>query len=145
ADTGAAATDAASRRKRSSSPNASAEVTDANGADPEDAEGETDPAVAARAPAAQRRRAAEALITLWTELARDIAVIQRGLDRSMRDLALFDEARTLADATDRDALLAFIDRLGRAAVLVRNNASPELVLDDLALAWPRPGSGTRAA
>lgn len=145
AGTGDAASKDAGRRKRSGSVNASAELTDPDGAAPDDAEAETDTAVNARAPAAERRRAAEALIALWTELARDIAVTQRGLDRSIRDLALFDEARTLADAMDRAAILAFIDRLGRAAVLVRDNASPELVLDDLALAWPRPGPGTRAA
>ena len=32
---------------------------------------------------------------------------------------------------------AFLDRLGRGAVLIAGNVSPELLLDDLALAWPR--------
>jgi len=98
-----------------------------------------------RAPAAERRRAAEALIALWTDLARDVALCQRGLDRSVRDVGLLDEVRGAATDLDADAVHAFIDRLGLAAVLVAGNTSPELVLDDLALAWPRPVTGTRAA
>ena len=61
-----------------------------------------------------------------------------------------DVARRAADIVEQaeitdGPLHAFIDRLGRAAVLVAGNASPELVLDDLALAWPRPMAGTRVA
>jgi DNA polymerase III delta' subunit len=110
-----------------------------------DVDGESEAAGPARAPAAERRRAAEALISLWTDLARDVALCQRGLDRSVRDLALLDDIRGAAIDLDPDAVRAFIERLGRAAVLVAGNASPELVLDDLALAWPRPVSSTRAA
>jgi DNA polymerase-3 subunit delta' len=135
----------AGRRKRSGSANAPTVANDAPASASEDADAEPEASGPARAPAAERRRAAEALIALWTDLARDIAVSQHGLDRSIRDLASFDEARALADLIDPDDLLRFIDRLGRAAVLVRGNASAELVLDDLALAWPRPRSGTRAA
>jgi DNA polymerase III subunit delta' len=110
-----------------------------------DADAEVDDAGPARAPAAERRRAAEALINVWTDVARDVALCQRGLERSVRDMALLDDTRALAADVDQDALATFIDRLGRASVLIAGNASPELVLDDLALAWPRPGAGTRAA
>ena len=110
-----------------------------------DVDGDDEAAAGARAPAVERRRAADALISLWTDLARDIALCQRGLDRSVRDLALLDETRSAAQDLDAEALHAFIERLGRAAVLVAGNASPELVLDDLALAWPRPTVGSRAA
>lgn len=129
--------------KRSRGKAAVPEATDAD-ADPAD-EPDGGPAGPARAPAAERRRAAEALISLWTDLARDIALCQRGLDRSVRDLGLLDDVRGAATDLDPDALHAFIDRLGRAAVLVAGNASPELVLDDLAVSWPRPMSGSRAA
>ena len=132
----------AARRKRA--PNAaSPETTDPSPteADPDDAE----LAGPARAPAIERRRAAEALITLWTDVARDIALCQRGLDRSVRDRALLDDVRALAVSLDPETLGAFIDRLGRASVLIAGNASPELVLDDLALAWPRPRAGSLAA
>jgi DNA polymerase III delta' subunit len=92
----------------------------------------------ARTPAAERRRAAEALIGLWTDVARDLALCQRGLDRSVRDVAALDDTRALAARLQPGDLGGFLDRLGNAAVLVAGNVSPELVLDDLALAWPRP-------
>jgi DNA polymerase-3 subunit delta' len=93
---------------------------------------------AVRAPAAERRRAAEALVGLWTDLARDLALCRRGLDRSVRDLGLIDEIGTMAARLRAGDLDVFLDRLGRASVLIAGNVSPELVLDDLALAWPRP-------
>ena len=120
-------------------------ATEVDGGSGEDAEGESEAAGPERAPAAERRRAAEALISLWTDLARDIALCQRGLERSVRDLGLLDDVRETASDLDPDALYAFIDRLGRAAVLVAGNASPELVLDDLVLAWPRSAAGSRVA
>ena len=131
------------KRSRDKSPASDAATTDEGPA--EDVNGERDAAGPARAPAAERRRAAEALISLWTDVARDVALCQRGLDRSVRDLALLDDIRGAAIDLDADAVRAFIERLGRAAVLVAGNASPELVLDDIALAWPRPVSSSRAA
>lgn len=91
-----------------------------------------------RVPATERRRAAEALIALWTDVARDLALCRRGLERSVRDVGLLDETVAIAARLDAPGLDAFLDRLGRASVLVVANVSPELVLDDLALAWPRP-------
>jgi len=91
-----------------------------------------------RTPAAERRRAAEALIALWTDVARDLALCRRGQDRSVRDLGLLDESSSTAARLDAGELDRFLDRLGRAGVLIVGNVSPELVLDDLALAWPRP-------
>ena len=100
------------------------------------AEDEIGPAI--RTPAAERRRAAEALVGLWTDVARDLALCRRGLDRSVRDLGLLDETAAAAAGLDAHDLDRFLDRLGRAAVLIVGNVSPELVLDDLVLAWPRP-------
>jgi DNA polymerase-3 subunit delta' len=97
---------------------------------------ETGPA--ARAPAAERRRAAEALVGLWSDIARDLALSTRGLASSVRDLGLLDETNAQAARLDGSDIDAFLDRLGRAGVLLVGNVSPELVLDDLALAWPRP-------
>ena len=91
-----------------------------------------------RAPAAERRRAADALLALWTDVARDLALCRRGLGRSVRDVGLLDESIAVASRLDAAELDAFLDRLGRASVLLIANVSPELVLDDLALAWPRP-------
>lgn len=108
---------------------------------PEPAEGGEDvldPVGTVRTPAAERRRAAEALIGLWTDVARDLALCQQGLDRSVRDVGALDDTRALAIRLPPGDLRGFLDRLGKAAVLVAGNVSPELVLDDLALAWPRP-------
>jgi DNA polymerase-3 subunit delta' len=112
-------------------------ATDANdaGADATDEAG-----TPTRTPAAERRRAAEALVALWTDVARDLALTRRGLDRSVRDLGLLDETGAMAARLDADDLDAFLDRLGRAGVLLVGNVSPELLLDDLALAWPRPAA-----
>ena len=63
---------------------------------------------------------------------------RRGLERSIRDVGLLDETTAMARRIDAGALDAFLDRLGRASVLIVANVSPELILDDLALAWPRP-------
>ena len=101
-----------------------------------DAADETGPAT--RSPAAERRRAAESLIGLWTDVARDLALCRWGLDGSVRDLGLLDETARVAARVSADDLDAFLDRLGRGAVLIVGNVSPELLLDDLALAWPRP-------
>lgn len=91
-----------------------------------------------RAPATERRRAAESLVALWTDVTRDLALCQRGLGRDVRGLDLLDESTSMAGRLSEAAVTAFLDRLGRAALLLRSNVSPELVLDDLALRWPRP-------
>jgi DNA polymerase-3 subunit delta' len=104
-----------------------------------DDERESETVAPAKAPATERRRSAEAVLSLWTDVARDLALCQLGLDGSVRDLARLDETKALATSIDPDSVAAFLDRLGRATVLLATNVSPELVLDDLALAWPRPG------
>jgi hypothetical protein len=86
----------------------------------------------------ERRRAAEALVGLWMDVARDIALCQRGLDRDVRDPALLDETRAVAAELEVADVTRVLERLERAAVLLAGNVSPELVLDDLAMAWPRP-------
>jgi hypothetical protein len=100
----------------------------------DDADGE---AVApARASAAERRRAIEAIVAVWTDLARDLAVFARGQPDAVHDIALLDEARAAAAGQDASELLAFLERLGRATTVLAGNVSPELILDDLILAWP---------
>jgi hypothetical protein len=95
-------------------------------------------AAVVRTPASERRRAAEALVSRWTDLARDLAMCAAGLAGNVRDLALLDDTSAAAARLDPAEVTAFLDRLGRAGVHVRGNVSPELVLDDLAVAWPRP-------
>ncbi len=98
----------------------------------------------ARAPAVERPRAASALVELWTDVPRDLIRLQHGLTRSVRDLGLLDDMQRMAARVDPAMLTAFLDRLGRAAVLLRSNVSPDLVLDDLALNWSPAGQTTAA-
>ena len=92
--------------------------------------------VPARAPATERRRAAESLVALWTDVTRDLALCRHGRSRDVRGLDLLDESMAMAGRLSPAAITEFLDRLGRAALLLRSNVSPELVLDDLVLRWP---------
>jgi len=85
----------------------------------------------------ERRRAAEILLTLWADVARDLALVRAGGSRSVRDPVLLEEFTTTAEALDPSALVAFLVRAERGMDLIAANVSPELVLDSLALAWPR--------
>jgi len=124
------------------SPEPAAETEAPNGPDPGTADagvGPGDDALAlAKTPATERRRAAESLVALWTDVTRDLALCQRGLGRDVRSLDLLDESTAMASRLSEPAVTEFLDRLGRATLLLRSNVSPELVLDDLALSWPRP-------
>ena len=87
-------------------------------------------------PATERRRAAEVLVGLWADVARDLALVGAGGGRSVRDPVLLEELGTTAAAIDGVSIAAFLDRTARAAELLVANVSPELLLDSLALAWP---------
>jgi DNA polymerase-3 subunit delta' len=103
---------------------------DGDGRDPTDS-----PTV--RAPATERRRAAAALIDIWRDVARDLLLVELREERRLRDPALLDDLRA-AGAIPPAALRAFIGRLARSAELLEANISPELAVDALLLAWPRP-------
>jgi hypothetical protein len=96
--------------------------------------------VVQRTPASERRRAAEAIVALWTDIVRDLVLRQQGLPGSIREIGLLDETSALAARLDARSLTEFLDRLGRAGMLLAVNASPELVLDDLAIAMPEPAA-----
>jgi DNA polymerase-3 subunit delta' len=87
-------------------------------------------------PAAERRRAAEVLVALWADLARDLALVGAGGGRSVRDPVLLEELTAIAATVEPRAVARFLDRAARAAELLASNVSPELVLDSLVLAWP---------
>jgi hypothetical protein len=57
----------------------------------------------------------------------------------LRDPALLDDLRGAA-AIPSAELRQFIGRLARAAELLEANVSPELAVDALLLAWPRPAA-----
>jgi DNA polymerase-3 subunit delta' len=121
--------------------------TAATSPDPDAEAGDDAEALPTRTPASERRRAAEALVARWADLTRDLVLCRIGLPGDVRDLALLDETAAAAARLDADAPAAFLDRLGRAGIQLRGNVSPELVLDDLAIGWPRPidGAGRRPA
>jgi DNA polymerase III subunit delta' len=105
--------------------------------EPTGADTQGDEPVAAKASAAERRRALALLLDAWRHVARDLALAQLGALRSVRDVALLEEleraARSIPAGAPGDALA----RLVRASELLDANVSPELVLDVLVLRWPR--------
>ena len=113
-------------------PNDGSAEADEAGADDESAADAPTRAV----PAARRRRAAEALIAVWLDVTRDLALVAVDGARSVRDPALLDELEAAASRLPPGAAGAFLERLSRGAELVAGNVSPELVLDSLILAWP---------
>jgi DNA polymerase III delta' subunit len=88
-------------------------------------------------PASERRRAAEILIALWADVARDLALAGSGGARSVRDPVMLEELTATSAVLDPGAIATFLDRSARGAELLASNVSPELLLDSLALAWPR--------
>ena len=98
---------------------------------------ETDGAVAApKTPATDRRRGVEMIVGLWADVARDVALIEAGGARSVRDTVMLEELGAVAAAIGPGAAVAFLERTTRAAELLASNVSPELILDALVLAWP---------
>jgi len=88
-------------------------------------------------PATERRRAAEVLLGLWMDVARDLTLAGSGGGRSVRDTVLLEELVQVAASVAPGAAARFLERAARHAELLASNVSPELILDALALAWPR--------
>lgn len=90
---------------------------------------------------AERRRAARRVLTTWREVGRDLAVVAGGARPRIRQLDLLEELDTAAPLVDSRELVAFLDRLDGLVAAIDAYASPELVLDDLLLRWPRTKAG----
>jgi DNA polymerase-3 subunit delta' len=86
---------------------------------------------------AERRANAKALLHLWRGVARDLALVASSAPASVafpEDLhELTPVAARCAQTTWRDALIS----LDRALAALRRNGNPELLLDAIALRWPR--------
>jgi hypothetical protein len=101
-------------------------------------EGEPEPDTQARAiPPAQRRRGAESFVGVAIDVARDLALARAGGTRSLHSVDLLEELTAAAAALSPGAAVAALRRAERAAAAIAANVNPELVLDDLVLAWPR--------
>lgn len=110
---------------------------------PEPGEGGDGEAVAVgtervRASTTERRAAARWLVEAWRDLARDLLLVTAGRPGLVRDVGLLDELTAAAARLDRDDLVRFVEKSVAAEAALEANASPELVLDVLALAWLRP-------
>jgi DNA polymerase III subunit delta' len=96
------------------------------------------PSSGARLQPLERRRAVQLVIEVWRDLGRDLAVATLAGAGAVRDLDQLDELIETGARIDPVALHHFLDRLDRLMLAVEGYASPELVLDVLLLAWPRP-------
>ena len=117
---------------------AAAGVSPAIAADPDSPTAEDPLEAKGRAiPATERRRAAEILLGLWIEVARDLTLAGSGGGRSVRDTVLLEELSQVAASIPPGSAARFLGRAAGFAELLASNVSPELILDALALAWPR--------
>jgi DNA polymerase-3 subunit delta' len=94
----------------------------------------------------ERRRAALLLIDVWREVARDLALVELGEARRVRDIGLLDDLEATANrirSLPRSPGRSFLGRLNRAAELVAGNVGPELAIDVLVLGWRSAGAGDR--
>jgi DNA polymerase III delta' subunit len=112
-----------------------ADVQPGGGTAPEPAGDVAEPA--GRASPIERRRAAAQLVDVWRELAIDLERVRLGDDGRLHDPGLLEEMRSAADRVPDGSLARFIARLARIGEAIDGNASPELAVDVLALAWPR--------
>ena len=95
----------------------------------------------ARRPSPAERRAAVAqVIGVWRDVARDLAVAARGGRRELRQPDLLDDLVRAGATVDADAVTQFLPRLDGVGRALDAYANPELALDALLLAWPRPAN-----
>ena len=90
---------------------------------------------AVRVPASERRAAALALVAVWHDLLRDLAAVEMGEARLVRDVELLDDLERAAARTEPHEVGAALRRLDVAGERLEGNVSPELVLDVLALEY----------
>ena len=115
----------------SGEPAGTTDPADGDGQEP----GDADP-VAKGPGAPQRRRAAETIVLIWIDVARDLALAQGGGRRSIRDLELLEDLERVAATLASGAPATALGDLDRAATLLAANVAPELVLDATVLRWP---------
>jgi DNA polymerase-3 subunit delta' len=104
-------------------------------ADPSTAPDADAPPGATRVPAAERRAAALALVAIWRDVARDLAMVVLGEPADVRQLDLLDDLGTAARRLPQTFAAAQLRRLDVAGERLEGNVSPELVVDALALGW----------
>jgi len=86
---------------------------------------------------AERRAAAAALLRLWRGVARDLACVASGASASVAFPEDLSELKQVAERTTAATWTTALRRVERALSALRSNGNPELLLDALALRWPR--------
>jgi len=89
-----------------------------------------------RASPAERRAAVSAVLAVWCDVARDLAVAARGGRRELREHDLLDELTAAAALLDAAQVARFLVRLETVSHALDAYANPELALDVLLLGWP---------
>jgi DNA polymerase-3 subunit delta' len=105
-------------------------------ASPDVADGGAPAKSAQRASPAQRRAAVTQLVTVWRDVARDLALAIHGARAELRQPDLLDEMTATAGIVDGAAITRFLSRLDGAVAALDAYANPELMLDTLLLEWP---------
>jgi DNA polymerase III delta' subunit len=90
---------------------------------------------AAKVPAAERRAAALALVAIWRDVARDLALVGLGEAADVRQLDLLDDLDAAARRLPATFAASQLRRLDVAGERLEGNVSPELVVDALVLGW----------
>jgi hypothetical protein len=88
-------------------------------------------------PAAERRAAALALVEVWRDVVRDLALVALAAPARVRDQDLLDDLEAAARPLAPDLAGSQLRRLELAGERLAGNVSPELVLDGLAIGWGR--------
>lgn len=86
---------------------------------------------------AERRAAVVALIAVWRDVSRDLALAARGAGTELLLRDLVDELGSAAELVEPASMSRFLQRLGALGRAVDAYANPELALDVLLLEWPR--------
>jgi DNA polymerase-3 subunit delta' len=103
--------------------------------EPSEPETEAGSGPATRVPAAERRAAALALVGVWRDVVRDLALVGLGEPGDVRQLDLLDDLEAAAARLPTSFAPAQLRRLDVAGERLEGNVSPELVVDVLALGW----------
>jgi hypothetical protein len=84
---------------------------------------------------AERRAAALALLAIWRDVARDLALVTLGEPAEVRQVDLLDDLEAAARRLPAAFAPVQLRRLDVAGERLEGNVSPELVLDALAIGW----------
>ena len=86
---------------------------------------------------AERRSAVAQVVSVWRDVARDLALAARGGSRELRQHDLIEDLVRAGATVAPDSVTRFLARLDAVGRALDAYANPELALDALLLDWPR--------